>query len=1257
MPIFTVSNLNDSGAGSLRAAITAANASGTPAVINFSVNGTITLASALPAVSNTVAIDATSAPSYVNGGPPVVALNFNGNAGLVFATGSANSALLGVAVDNANGNGVTLNDGSITLNNDYIGLNLAGAAAGNSGDGVYVSATSSNNRIGLNPTSSLGTTAAAGVVANVISGNGGNGISFHGSTGNVVVANRIGTDPTGTTAIANGGNGIWITDGSNNNVIGGSAYIDSTTGVANNPTGSEGNGTPTFVAPPLGNLISGNGQTGVLIDTGSQANVLSGNFIGTTAAGNSALGNALDGVWINGANGNSLIGTTLLNPPGSPNPGTLNTTPFNFYNVLSGNGGNGLQVTNSDNVTVQANFLGAAANNAGVVPNKLNGILVDGSSQDTTVGGVIPLGNVASGNLLNGIDVADTASGFVSFNTFGGGLAFGSAAPNGNDGLLITSDDSSGAGPNVAQTNVFSGNTNNGIELAGNATGADLEPNIVGLTTGGDAPLPNGGDGLLITGTAHDNTIGGPVTLPPGNSIIPNQAFSGNDGYGIAIVGQAYDNLIEPENFVGTGVSGIGPPVNPLLGNGAGGILIGGTANNNTIGGVQGSPDLIGATSNLIDGNSGNGITVLPGASNNSIVGNTIGLDQLGVPLRNTGSPIVQLIGTGTSSGKAALVGQSTVQPVGPTSVQPSGEAFPQTGGQLVFGEVNVDNQGQAISVSQTTVPIAQMGAAWTAFGMADFNGDGNSDALWYATSGADLGQVAIWLLNGSHVIGYGIPTGQMGAGWQVAGTGDFNGDGDADILWHAETGSDAGAVAVWTMSGTTLVSDTISNGTIGAEWNPVAIGDFYGTGRSAILWESNTGALADWSMDGSTATTQSPAGQIGTEWRVAGVGHFNGIGNGDPTGDIVWVDNNNDVQIWQMTNGQIGQVVTPDAQAGADWTLQGVGDYTQSGASELWWLNSNGQSTIWQLNGAQVTQISTVSPPAGLTGDGLSDLLMTSTATGVLVLDELSGGQMTYQQIGGLGPEWQFEGSAMFLGDGKDGELLWNSNSGAMVVAEDNAGTAQYTAIGGVGPEWQFEGNGALLGQATNGFLLWNSDSGALVVGSVAGGAAQYTQIGGIGSEWQFEGTGNYLDDDRTGFLIENTAGTLVVGEVVGGAAQYTAVGGLGSEWQFEGTGNLLGHGQDDFLIRDQNTGALVVGEVANGSAQYTQIGAVGPEWQFLGVGDYDGASTSEFVMRNSNTGALVLGTVSGGAATYTAVGGVGLEWNFHTDHVATVA
>ena len=601
---FVVSSLSDAGPGSLRTAIESANATSAvdSTLIRFGVNGTITLASPLPAIVRKVAVDATTSPAHVSGGPPVVALDFSGNPGLLFAAGSGGSQLLGVAVDDARSNGVTLDAGSITLNDNYIGLNLAGTAAGNGADGVYVSAASARNLIGLNGSS------APGVVANVISGNRGSGIVLVGSSANTVVDNRIGTNAAGTSGIANRGDGIRMTQGSRGNEIGGTAFVDTVTGKANNPTGSKGTVTPVFVVPPLGNLISGNDGSGLTIETRSLDNALNGNFIGTTASGDGALGNAGNGVWIDQAPDNSLVGCKFVN------------NPFVYYNVISGNRQNGLLVTSSDNVTVQGNFFGVGANNTTIVKNRLDGILVDGSSANTQVGGVIPLGNVSAGNDRNGIEVTGTSHGFVTFNTFGGLLAFKGAAPNGNDGLLITST----GGNNLVRTNVLSGNRRNGIELGGNASGVTVDPNIVGLNTKGNGVLPNGGDGLLIDGTAHGNTIGG--TLP---SVIPQNTFSGNKGYGVAITALAHGNRVFG-SFIGTQILGV-----HALGNKTGGVLIAVRAYGNLIGQTTHTP------SNLISGNTGIGVTLTGNTMQNSVINNYIGLNRLDQYLRNSGRALV----------------------------------------------------------------------------------------------------------------------------------------------------------------------------------------------------------------------------------------------------------------------------------------------------------------------------------------------------------------------------------------------------------------------------------------------------------------------------------------------------------------------------------------------------------------------------------------------------------------------------------------
>ena len=428
-------------------------------------------------------------------------------------------------------------------------------------------------------------------LSNVISGNRGNGIGIYGGSHNQIAMNDIGTDASGSFRRGNGGNGILVTNGAVGNLIGG----ESTGG--NDPTAN------VFVRPPQGNLISGNGVNGVLITGGATRNQLSGNFVGTSASGDSALGNRLDGVAIVGANGNQLIGCTFRQDP------------FVFYNVLSGNGGNGLRITNSNNTTVQANFMGAGADNATVVANGGDGLLVSGSSTNTQVGGVIPLGNVISGNDQNGIEVKDKASGFISFNTFAGLFAFSIAAPNKRDGILITSS----GGNNLIRTCIVSGNLGNGIEIGGNATGVQVTETAIGTNTNINAALPNGKSGILISGKAHGNAIGG---FQP--SVEPQTTISANRRYGIEVVGQAHDNVIY-HTRVGTSALGT-----QGLGNALGGIYLGSGTSSTTIGGTS-SP-----WQNLIRFNGDNGVT-LRSSRAAAVVGNDI-LDNQNYGLRASGN-------------------------------------------------------------------------------------------------------------------------------------------------------------------------------------------------------------------------------------------------------------------------------------------------------------------------------------------------------------------------------------------------------------------------------------------------------------------------------------------------------------------------------------------------------------------------------------------------------------------------------------------
>ena len=65
---------------------------------------------------------------------------------------------------------------------------------------------------------------------------------------------------------------------------------------------------------------------------------------------------------------------------------------------------------------------------------------------------------------------------------------------------------------------------------------------------------------MLITGTAHDNPIGGVGAVQ--GSVIRQNTFSGNASYGLAIVDHAHDNWIF-NSYVGTEAGATAAPGQP----------------------------------------------------------------------------------------------------------------------------------------------------------------------------------------------------------------------------------------------------------------------------------------------------------------------------------------------------------------------------------------------------------------------------------------------------------------------------------------------------------------------------------------------------------------------------------------------------------------------------------------------------------------------------------------------------------------------
>jgi hypothetical protein len=123
-----------------------------------------------------------------------------------------------------------------------------------------------------------------------------------------------------------------------------------------------------------------------------------------------------------------------------------------------------------------------------------------------------------------------------------------------------------------------------------------------------------------------------------------------------------------------------------------------------------------------------------------------------------------------------------------------------------------------------------------------DFNGDKKAEILWRN----DDGRVATWQMDGATVSSSGsTSTPSVDTTWKNAGTGDFNGDGKSDILWRNST---TGNVAVWTMNGNTITSSVLtSTPTLDQSWKTAGTGDFNGDGKADILWRNDNGSVALW--------------------------------------------------------------------------------------------------------------------------------------------------------------------------------------------------------------------------------------------------------------------------------------------------------------------------------------------------------------------------------------------------------------------------
>ena len=221
--------------------------------------------------------------------------------------------------------------------------------------------------------------------------------------------------------------------------------------------------------------------------------------------------------------------------------------------------------------------------------------------------------------------------------------------------------------------------------------------------------------------------------------------------------------------------------------------------------------------------------------------------------------------------------------------------------------------RGAAISVGRNYLPL-----------VGDFNGNGQADILWY---GPGRGPDVLWC---------GKTDGAFsGSAVNVAGTyepllGDFNGDGESDMFWY---GPGAAKDVLWYGKASGGFSGRAV--TVHGYYQPL-VADFNGDGKRDILWYGPGGGYDVLWLGRATGGFSSRAVTIGRTYQP-----LLGDLNGDRSRDILWYGAGAapDVLWFGHANGRFTAKAVDVAGTYSPFT----GDFDGDGKRDIFWYGPGG--------------------------------------------------------------------------------------------------------------------------------------------------------------------------------------------------------------------------------------------------------------------------------------------------------------------------